>query len=132
MKNNFWCRVFFIKNIQYGKYTVYHFSFSYCFFLIILFSGCTNTEGGGFPRQYDLEMQRVCKQVLQRNTRKFMVEGKQIHALKVNRVNYPIPETVTVLDDGVYFCGVYRFHYQSCAVNQTQHLDGTSCRYSRQ
>ena len=101
--------------------------------LIILLAGCESFGSRYFeyPRRYDLERQRVCSQVLQRKTNKFFVSETRIHALTSQGMMPPFAETDTRLEDGVYYCGPYRFRHQSCPLFQTRHLDGMFCRFRR-
>ena len=102
-------------------------------FLIVLLAGCNNPSSRNFeyPRRYDLERQRVCSQVLQRKTNRFLVSETRIHALTSQGMMPSFAETSTRLEDGVYYCGAYRFRHQSCPPFQTSHLDGTFCRFRR-
>ena len=115
------------------KYTVSGTSLLQVIFLIFLLTACTNSNSWNYeyPRRFDLERQRVCRQVLQRNTNKFFVSETRIHTLMGRGKMYPFAETETKLEDGVYYCGAYRFRHQICPPLQTRYLDEKSCRFKR-
>ena len=78
-------------------------------FLLILFSeGCIQQKMYLYPNDERLELQRVCRAVSSRNTKRFMVLLGKIYPLNNDGKTAELEEIRTDLKDAGYFCGNYR------------------------
>jgi hypothetical protein len=84
-----------------------------------------------YPSPRSQELERVCIQVLERGTRRFMVEDSGAVIPLQESGSGRLPEFRTSLAPGGYFCGTFDTRAVSCSQGKRQNLDGSTCSYSR-
>ena len=106
--------------------------FKFFIFLgIILFANACSvpTREYLYPDVNTLEQQRLCQLVSFRKTSQYLVADRKIMPMKKDEIMAPVKDTVSDLQKGVYFCGIFQARHYDCSPYQTSRLDGKKCRY---
>lgn len=84
-----------------------------------------------YPTPHMKELEYVCIHVMQRGTRRFMVnDQKAVIPLQASGSG-ALPELQTELPPGGYFCGAYDTREVPCSKGKSSNLDGSTCAFSR-
>ena len=101
-------------------------------YLLILSSvGCSEQRSYVYPTHEQLELQRVCRAVSSRNTRRFMVLLGKIYPLNNDGNTAELEEIRTELKDAGYFCGNYRLQDAPCPIVNKYRIKSQNCAFSR-
>ena len=84
-----------------------------------------------YPSDYSNELEYVCLHVMQRGTRRFMVNDQHAVIPLQAKGSGVLPEVQTELAPGVYFWGTFDDRQVPCSKGKTSNLDGTTCAFSR-
>ena len=84
-----------------------------------------------YPSDYSNELEYVCLHVMQRGTRRFMVNDRHAVIPLQAKGSGVLPEVQTDLAPGGYFCGAFDDRQVPCSKGKTRHLAGTTCAFSR-
>ncbi|MBF0351015.1 MAG: hypothetical protein HQM11_08275 [SAR324 cluster bacterium] len=99
---------------------------------ILLFcSSCAADVAFQYPTEQNDEVIHLCKQVVQRGTRRFFVKGGKITPFRPGKEQVAIPAMQAKLPDGEYYCGRSDLRKAPCAQGETQRIDGGVCSYQR-
>ena len=98
---------------------------------ILSFGGCNQQKKYVYPTFERKELQRVCRAVSSRNTKRFMVLLGKIYPLNNDGKTAELEEIRTVLKDGGYFCGNYRLQNAPCPIVNEYRLNSENCAFSR-
>ena len=100
--------------------------------LFILSSGgCSQQRRYVYPTDESLELQRVCRAVSSRNTKRFMVLLGKIYPLNNDGKTAELEEIRTELKDAGYFCGNYRLQDAPCPIANKYRIKSQNCAFSR-
>jgi len=100
--------------------------------LLILSSvGCRQQRRYVYPTDERLELQRVCRAVSSRNTKRFMVLLGKIYPLNNDGKTVELEEIRTDLKDAGYFCGNYRLQDAPCPIANEYRIKSQNCSFSR-
>ena len=100
--------------------------------LIILSSeGCSQQRKYVYPTGESLELQRVCRAIISRNTKRFMVLLGKIYPLNNDGKTSELEEIRTELKDAGYFCGNYRLQNTPCPIVKEYRINSVDCFFKR-
>lgn len=95
-------------------------------------AGCAGSDSYYvYPSDYSNELEYVCLHVMQRGTRRFMVNDQHAVIPLQAAGSGVLPEVQTDLAPGGYFCGAFDDRQVPCSKGKTSNLDGTTCAFSR-
>ena len=101
-------------------------------YLLILSSvGCSYTRRYIYPTDERLELQRVCRAVSSRNTKRFIVLLGKIYPLNNDGKTAELEEIRTDLKDAGYFCGNYRLQNAPCPIVNKYRINSVNCYFKR-
>ena len=101
-------------------------------YLIILSSGsCKQQRKFVYPTDERLELQRVCRAVSARNTKRFIVLLGKIYPLNNDGETAVLEEIRTELKDAGYYCGNYRLQYAPCSIVNKYRIKPQNCFFTR-
>ena len=101
------------------------------YLLILSSGGCSKQRRYVYPTDERLELQRVCRAVSSRNTKRFMVLLGKIYPLNNDGKIAEIEEIRTELKDAGYFCGIYRLQEAPCPIVNKYRIKFQNCAFSR-
>jgi hypothetical protein len=84
-----------------------------------------------YPTAYSNELEYVCLHVMQRGTRRFIVNEQHAVISLQAAGSGALPEVQTDLTPGGYFCGAFDGRQIPCAKGKTSNLDGSTCAFAR-
>tara|TARA_B100000945_G_scaffold318599_1_gene323825 strand:+ start:199 stop:531 length:333 start_codon:yes stop_codon:yes gene_type:complete len=100
--------------------------------LIVLSSeGCSQPKKYVYPTDESVELQRICRAVSLRNTKRFMVLLGKIYPLNNDGKTAELEEIRTELKDAGYFCGNYRLQNAPCPVVNEYRINSEDCAFKR-
>ena len=99
--------------------------------LILLPGGCSQQRRYLYPTDERLELQRVCRAVSSRNTKRFMVLLGKIYPLNNDGKTAELEEFRTDLKDAGYFCGNYRLQEAPCPIANKYRIKFQNCAFTR-
>ena len=99
--------------------------------LILSLVGCGQQRKYVYPTDKSLELQRVCRAVSLRNTKRFMVLLGKIYPLNNDGKTSKLEEIRTELKDAEYFCGNYRLQNAPCPISNKYRINSENCYFSR-
>ena len=99
--------------------------------LILSSGGCSQQRRYVYPTDERLELQRVCRAVSSRNTKRFMVLLGKIYPLNNDEKTVELEEIRTDLKDAGYFCGNYRLQDTPCPIANEYRIKSQNCSFSR-
>ena len=95
-------------------------------------TACAGTDSYyDYPSDYSNELKYVCLHVMQRGTRRFMVNDQHAVVPLQASGSGVLPELQTDLAPGGYFCGAFDDRKVPCSKGKTSNLDGTICAFAR-
>ena len=101
------------------------------YMLILTSGGCSQQRRYVYPTDERLELQRVCRAVSSRNTKRFMVLLGKIYPLNNDGKTAELEEIRTELKDAGYFCGNYRLQDAPCPIANKYRIKPKNCAFSR-
>ena len=101
------------------------------YFLSLSSGGCNQQRKYVYPTNERIELQRVCRAVSTRNTKRFMVMLGKIYPLNNDGVTAELEEIRTELKDAGYFCGNYRLQNAPCPVVNEYRINSEDCAFKR-
>ena len=101
------------------------------YMLILSLGGCSQQRRYVYPTDERLELQRVCRAVSSRNTKRFMVLLGKIYPLNNDGESAELEEIRTDLKDAGYFCGNYRLQDAPCPIANKYRIKPKNCAFSR-
>ncbi len=101
------------------------------YLLILSSKGCKQQQTYVYPTDERLELQRVCRAVSSRNTKRFMVLLGKIYPLNNDGKTAALEEIRTELKDAGYFCGNYRLKNAPCPIASKYKIKSDICYFSR-
>ncbi len=99
--------------------------------LILSSGGCSQQRRYVYPTDERLELQRICRAVSSRNTKRFMVLLGKIYPLNNDGKTAELLEIRTELKDAGYFCGNYRLQDAPCPISKKYKINSENCTFSR-
>ncbi len=102
---------------------------TYIFILSLV--GCNQERKYVYPTNERLELQRVCRAVSTRNTKRFMVLLGKIYPLNNDGKTAELEEIRTELKDAGYFCGNYRLKNTPCPISNEYRINSENCSFQR-
>ena len=100
--------------------------------LIVLSSeGCSQPKKYVYPTDESVELQRICRAVSLRNTKRFMVLLGKIYPLNNDGNTAELEEITTNLNDAGYFCGNFRLQDAPCPIENKYRIKSQNCSFSR-
>ena len=99
--------------------------------LILSSGGCSQQRRYVYQTDERLELQRVCRAVSSRNTKRFMVLLGKIYPLNNDGETVELEEIRTDLKDAGYFCGNYRSQDAPCPIGNEDRIKSQNCSFSR-
>ena len=99
--------------------------------LILSSEGCSQQRRYVYPTDERLELQRVCRAVSSRNTKRFMDLLGKIYPLNNDGKTAELEEIRTDLKDAGYFCGNYRLQDAPCPTANKYRIKSQTCPLSR-
>ena len=101
------------------------------YLLFLTLGGCSQQQTYVYPTDERLEIQRVCRAVSTRNTKRFMVLLGKIYPLNNDGKTAELEEIRTELKDAGYFCGNYRLQDAPCPIANKYRIKSQNCAFSR-
>ena len=101
------------------------------YLLILSSGGCSQQRRYVYPTDDRLELQRVCRAVSSRNTKRFMVLLGKIYPLNNDGITAELEEISTNLKDAGYFCGNYRLQNAPCPMTNEYRVNSENCSFQR-
>ena len=101
------------------------------YLLILSSGGCSQQRRYVYPTDDRLELQRVCRAVSSRNTKRFMVLLGKIYPLNNDGITAELEEISTNLKDAGYFCGNYRLQNAPCPMANEYRVNSVNCYFKR-
>ena len=101
------------------------------YLLILSSGGCSQQRRYVYPTDERLELQRVCRAVSSRNTKRFMVLLGKIYPLNNDGITAELEEISTNLKDAGYFCGNYRLQNAPCPMTNEYRVNSENCSFQR-
>ncbi|MDG2195815.1 MAG: hypothetical protein P8O70_02805 [SAR324 cluster bacterium] len=94
-------------------------------------AACASDSYYVYPSDYSNELEHVCLHVMQRGTRRFMVNDQHAVIPLQAAGSSVLPEVQTDLAPGGYFCGAFDDRQVPCSKGKTSNLNGTTCAFAR-
>ena len=101
------------------------------YLLILYLGGCSQQKKYVYPTNERLELERVCRAVSSRNTKRFMVLLGKIYPLNNDGKTSELEEIRTELKDAEYFCGNYRLQNAPCPISNKYRIKSENCYFAR-